>query len=48
MVLFERQRDANQSERVQKEGGQERKKVIGIRAQIFGELGGSDFGAGVV
>jgi hypothetical protein len=48
MVLFDRQRDPNWSRRLQKASDQERTQVIGIRAQIFGELGGSDFGAGVV
>ena len=41
LVWFDRRRDANQSEGLQKEGGQERKKFIGNRAQSFGELGGS-------
>ena len=46
--LFDRQRDANQSDTVQKKGGQERKKVIGIGTQFSGEVGGSEIGAGVV
>jgi hypothetical protein len=41
-------REANQSDRVQKKGGQERKKVIGIGTQFSGEVGGSEIGAGVV
>jgi hypothetical protein len=48
MVLFDRQRDANQSEGLQKAGSHEWKKVNGIRAQFFGELGDSEIGAGVV
>ena len=46
--LFDRQREANQSDRVQKKGGQEQKKVIVFRTQFSGEVGGSEIGAGVV
>jgi hypothetical protein len=46
--LFDRQRDGNQSEGVQKAGRQEKKMVIGASAQFIDELSGRGFGARVV